>query len=385
MAAGKVSKKTIFFTGLIILIFAAIFGYKIFVNMMISQFMAHFTFPPNTVSVTQSTDETWHPFLTATGNAVAIEGVNITPQVSGIVTQILFQSGQMVKQGDLLLTLDNKEQQGDLASAKAATVLAEINYKRDLKLLETQAISQSMVDTDLANLEEKQGAQVQAEAQLAYREIRAPFSGKLGIRLANLGQFLNAGDTITNIQTVDPIYVDYYLPEQNISQIQVGQPVEVLVTAYPNDVFKGKIQAIDAKVSLDTHSVLVRAEVQNNDPQHQLTPGMFTTVHTLQPEMDHVVTLPLQAVNYTLYGDSVYLIEHHPAIGTGKTAKPASDTVKLIYVTTGQQMGNKVEILSGLKAGETVVLQGQVKLQDGGAVIVESQPKTIENSYDKRY
>ena len=372
---SKISKKTIFFTGLIIFIFAAIFGYKIFINMMITKFMAHFTFPPSAVSVVLAEDQTWKPFLTATGNVVAVQGVSISPQVAGIVAQINFTSGEMVEAGQLLLSLNNTEQQGDLASAKAATDLALINYNRDLKLLKSQAVSQSVVDTDLAALEEAKGAQMQSEAQLGYREIRAPFSGKLGIRLANLGQFLNPGDVITNIQTVDPIYIDYYLPEQDISKIKVNQAVEILSTAFPSKIFQGVIEAIDAQVSLDTHSILVRAEVKNNDENNLLTPGMFVTVHTLLPQRDHVITLPLQAVNYTLYGDSVYLIEPDKSGKSGKSG----NTVKLAYVQTGEQLGNLVEITSGLKAGEQVVLQGQVKLQDGGHVIIEKD----QNAGDK--
>ena len=397
---AKISKKTIFFTALILVIFAGIFGYKIFVNIMIAKFLAHFTFPPSTVSVIKAETQDWAPFLTATGNVVAIEGVNITPQVSGVVTKILFKSGQQVKQGDLLISLDDKEQLGDLASAKAATALAEINYKRDLKLLASGSVSQSSVDTDLATLEEKKGAQTQAEAQLNYRHIQAPFSGTLGIRMINLGQFLNAGDVITNIQTVDPIYVDYYLPEQDISQIHVGQSVQVFVTAFPKKTFTGVIEAIDAKVSQDTHSILIRSEVKNNNPNARLTPGMFTTVHTLLPVLHSVTTLPLQAVNYTLYGESVYAIEPLPApvnisentagikeknnknnknqseakhgSAMGMTGPSPTNVVKLIYVKTGLQMGDRVQVLEGIKPGQTVVLQGQVKLQDGAAVIVEN-------------
>jgi len=380
----KVSKKTVFFTGLIIFIFAGIFGYKIFINMMVSKFMAHFAVPPSTVSVITAEDQTWKPFLTATGNVVAVQGVSISPQVSGIVSSINFTSGQMVQAGQILLTLDSREQEGDLASAKAGTDLALINYNRDVKLLATQAVSQSVVDTDLATLQEKKGAQEQAAAQLGYRQIRAPFSGKLGIRLANLGQFLNPGDVITNIQTVDPIYIDYYLPEQDLSKISINQPVEIFATAFPNKIFKGVIEAIDARVSLDTHSILVRAVVKNNDPQAVLTPGMFITAHTILPEQDHVVTLPLQAINYTLYGDSVYLINTKEPLAVppnpfdkksnkeSKDKAPAAPmyAVKLVYVQTGEQLGNQVEIKSGLSAGQEVVLQGQIKLQDGGHVLI---------------
>lgn len=365
----KISKKTIFFTGLIIFIFAGIFGYKIFVNMMVAKFMAHFSFPASTVSVVQAQDQTWKPFLSATGTVVAVQGVSVSPQVSGIVSSINFTSGQMVKQGQLLLSLDNKEQQGDLTSAKAGTDLALMNYNRDLKLLASQAVSQSVVDTDLATLNEKRGAQQQAEAQLGYRQIRAPFSGKLGIRLANLGQFLNPGDIITNIQTVDPIYIDYNLPEQSLSKIFINQPVEIMTSAFPNKIFAGFIEAIDARVSSDTHSILVRAEVQNNDPEAVLMPGMLITAHTILPVKNHVVTLPLQAINYTLYGDSVYLINN--------------SKVKLAYIQTGEQLGNQVEIISGLKVGQAVVLQGQIKLQDGASVIVDkSDPAALKNNQD---
>lgn len=353
--------------GFIVTIFILIFAAVIGKNIMISRFLAHFSFPAASVTTTQSKTQNWTPYISAVGNAIAVEGVNINPQVGGLVTNINFISGQMVKKGQPLVHLDSRSEQAQLNSAIAAMKLAQINYNRDLKLFGTKAISKSTVDTDKATLDEKKAMVAQTRAQVTYRTIYAPFSGRLGIRTVNLGQYLSPTDTITNLQTIDPIYVDYNLPESDLGKVKLNQDVEVFSNTYPGHIFKGKIRAIDAKVSNQTRSILVRAVIHNNDKNELIYPGMFTTVHTLLPTRKNLVTIPTTAVTYTLYGNSVYLVQHS---GKGKKEKTIA---KLHYVTTGEQQGDDVEVTKGLKSGEKIVLDGQVKLYDGATIKIEKK------------
>lgn len=356
-----------FIVTIFILIFAAIIGK----NIMISRFLANFTFPASSVTTTEAKLQNWTPYISAVGTAIAVEGVNINPQVGGLVTKINFVSGQMVNKGTALVELDARSEEAQLASAIAARKLAQINYDRDLKLFKKGAISQSTVDTDKATLDEKKAMVSQYQAQVAYHTIYAPFSGKLGIRTVNLGQYLSPQDTITNIQTIDPIYVDYNLPESDLGKIKLGQAVQIKTNTYPGYTFKGRIQAIDAKISDETRSILVRAIVKNSNKHELLYPGMFTTVHTMLPVRKNLVTIPNTAVTYTLYGDSVYLVEHTK----DKKTKKDKTIAKLHYITTGRQQGDDIEVKTGLKAGQKIVLDGQVKLFDGASIIVKN-PKS---------
>ena len=278
--------------------------------------------------------------------------------------------------------MDSRSEKAQLNSAIAAMKLAKINYDRDLKLFHKGAVAQSTIDTDKATYDEKKAMVAQYAAAVAYKTIRAPFSGKLGIRTVNVGQYLNTSDNVTNLQTINPIYVDYNLPEQDLSKVHVGQDVDVSASTYKGYKFKGKINAIDARISDSTRSILIRAVVPNDDKDHRLYPGMFTTVHTLLPDQKNLITVPTQAVTTTLYGDSVYFVDSKQV--KGKDGKMTTQQVaKLGYVTVGDALGNRSAITTGLKAGQEIVLDGQVKLYDGATIKVDNSKKQAPSAPSK--
>lgn len=367
--AKRVTKTTVFFTALIILIFVAIFGWNIFKDMMIKKFMASFSFPAATVTVTKAKQENWQPFIESTGSLSAVDGVNISPQASGNIVKIAAQSGAMLKKGDLIIALDTSVEQAELKNAEAAQRLAVINYDRDMKLFKRGAVPASTIDTDKATLEEKAALAEQYRAQIQLKQIRAPFDGKLGINPVNLGEYMNAGTSFTNLQNLSPLYVNYTIPQQDISQIYVGQKVALTSKTYGNKAYTGTITAIDTQVNNDTRSMQVRATIQNTDQKHLLYPGMFVTVHTLLPLQNEVISVPQGAINYTLYGDTVYLVGKAKDPKTGKEQTIA----KQIYVTTGMEQNDSVEITKGLKPGDEIITQGQVKLRNGSPIIIQKK------------
>ncbi len=347
-----------------VIIFALIFGWKAFVNAQVKKYLANFTVPPSKVSVVKSKAVVWQPFIESTGILQALNGVDVTPQTSGLVTGIYFKSGQMVTKGQKLVQIDPREARAQLDNAIAAVKLAEINYHRQLRLYQKDAVSKSSLDTATATLAEDRAKVAQFQAQLSYKTVRAPFSGKIGIKDVDLGQYLNSGNTIANLQTLDPIHVNYYVPEQEISKLYIGQPVELTVGTYPGVTFTGKVMALDSQVSDQTKSIQVQALVPNHNPKALLLPGMFAMVHTLLPKENDLIVVPQTAITYTLYGDSVYVVAYR----TDKKGKREA-YAKLTYVTIGQQRGDEVAITQGLKAGEQVVSEGQVKLQNGAAIV----------------
>lgn len=361
-----------------VIIFAVIFGWKVFVNIQVKKYLANFTMPASEVSVAKAKQVTWQPFIESTGNIQALNGVNVTPQTSGLVTAIYFKSGQMVTKGQKLVQIDPREAKAQLDNAIAAVKLAEIDYHRQLRLYKKAAVSKSTLDTATATLAEDRARVEQYRAQLSYKTIRAPFSGKIGIKDVDLGQYLNSGDTIANLQTLDPIHVNYYVPEQDISKLYIGQPVELTVGTYPGVKFTGKVMALDSQVSDQTKSIEVQALVPNHNPKALLLPGMFAMVHTLLPKQDNLVVVPQTAITYTLYGDSVYVVAYR----TNKKGKREA-YAKLTYVDIGQQRGNLVAITKGLKVGQQVVSEGQVKLQDGATITFNSSKHDKASSAQK--
>lgn len=354
---------------ILFVVFGGLFGWHLFTNYMVGKYMASYQAPPTTVAVVSAETDDWQPYLESAGTLVAKQGVNVSPQVGGMVTAINFDSGEMVKAGDLLVKLDDSVLKQQLAGSIAKVKLDQITYERDLKLLSQNALQQSTADTDLATLQQDQATVAQYEAEIAQTQIRAPFSGRLGIRDVNLGQYLSAGTMITNLQQLDPIFVDYPLPQQALSQIKVGQAVEVTISAYPDQVFKGKIAAINAQIGQDTLSITVRAEIANQDSAHLLLPGMLVTVHTLLPQQNNVITIPQVALDETLYGDSVFVVKSVK----GKDGKPELMATRT-YVTVGEQRADQVAITQGLNVGDQVVTFGQVKIP------TDQAPVTINNN-----
>jgi membrane fusion protein (multidrug efflux system) len=319
--------------------------------------------PPTSVSAVAVSAQRWQPRLEAVGNVQAVQGVLVNNEVAGQVQRILFESGDEVSAGQPLVQLNTEVDQADLDGLKAGLSLARLQLNRNQKLLKDRAVSQGDVDELSAQVTEAL-ADVQAkEALIRKKTIRAPFDGQLGIRRINLGQFLDAGSSIVELEALDPVYVDYALPERRLSEIAVGQPVEVRVSAYPDQVFSGSIQAISPAVNRETRNIQVRALLEN--PDHRLLPGMFAKIATLLPVKDSVLTIPRQAVTFNTYGDSVFLIL--PAEGDDEAGKLQ---VQRRQITTGAVRGQEVEVISGLEVGDRVVSAGQVKLRNGAMVSI---------------
>lgn len=345
----------------VLILFGGVFTYRLITDIKANDALKQYQAPPVVVSAVQATMTTWQPYITSTGTLSAVEGVALSSQVSGQVVAIDFDSGQSVKQG-LLLQLENSAIQGQLETAQAALDIDKLTYARDNQLLKQQATTQEIVDTDAAKVKADEGVVKQYTAQISYTEIRAPFSGQLGIRQVDLGQYLAAGTAVTSLQTVDPIYVDYPLLQQDVTHVRVGQAITVYVGTYHGVKFNGNIQALDSQVQQDTRSRMVRAVIPNADLEHQLIPGMLVSVHTLLPVQQKVLVIPQIALTQTLYGTTVYVIK----------SKQINEKSRLyaqqVYVTVGDQHGSQVAITSGISPGDLIVTDGQVKLSDGATV-----------------
>ncbi|MBK5931542.1 efflux RND transporter periplasmic adaptor subunit [Halochromatium salexigens] len=334
--------------------------------------------PPSTVTATEVQTTRWQPRLQAVGNVQSVQGVVVNNEVAGQVKRILFESGDQVTDGQALVQLDTEVDEAALVGLRASLNLARLQLERNQKLLRDRAVSQGDVDELNARVAESLAQVREKEALIRKKTILAPFDGQLGIRRVNLGQFLDAGSAIVELEAIDPVYVDYALPERQLSEIEVDQRVEVKVNAYPGRVFEGRIQAISPAVNRETRNIQVRALVPN--PDRLLLPGMFAKIETLMAARDAVLTLPRQAITFNTYGDSVFVIEpSDDQQESGQNSKQDSGQasgliVQRRQVKTGAVREQAVEILSGLEAGERVVLAGQVKLRNGASVkVVEDE------------
>jgi membrane fusion protein, multidrug efflux system len=315
--------------------------------------------PAPTVSVSAVRETSWEPTLEAVGTVQAVQGVEVSNQVAGQVEEILFESGATVKAGDVLVRLDVDVDQADLEGLKAAERLAQIKLGRNRALLKDRAVSQGDFDESLALLDQARALVKAKQATIEKKVIRAPFAGQLGIREINLGQFLKEGTSVVPLQALDPVFVDFALPERELSKISVGQGVRLRVGAYPDRTFQGTIHAISPGIDQGTRNVQARAELKN--PDLKLRPGMFARVSALLPTQDRVLTLPREAISFNTYGDSVFVIEEK----AGKTL------VQRRQIQTGAVRGDEVAVRDGLKAGELVVSAGQVKLTNGQEVQIK--------------
>jgi membrane fusion protein, multidrug efflux system len=340
---------------------------------MIKKYLASQGAPPQTVSTMKAVVQEWQPRIEAVGSLRAVNGADLSAQVAGIVAAIHFKSGADVKEGDPLLDLMAADDVAKLQSLQANAALARITYERDLRQFKAQAVSQQTVDADEQNLKSLQAQVTEQQATVNYKFIRAPFAGHLGIRQVDLGQYLSAGTTIVTLQSLDPIFVDFTLPQQQLNQIKPGQSVNITVDTYAGVTFTGEIAAVNSKVDTATRNVQVRATIKN--PDHKLLPGMFATVEITTGTGQSHVTLPQTAIAYNPYGDTVYLVEEHGKNAQGQPALIAHQA----FVTTGSTRGDQVAILTGVKAGDTVVTTGQVKLHNGVPLIVNNSVELPNN------
>ena len=348
-------------------VLGGLFGFKVFVGGKIKEAMAGLASMPQTVSSTTATSSDWQPKIDAVGSLRAVRGADLSLEVPGGVEEITFNSGDEVQEGQLLLRLRNADEVARLKSLEATAQLAQITYDRDVKQLKAQAISQAIVDNDEASLRNAK-AQVDTQKAIVDRKyLRAPFTGKLGLRQIDLGQFLSAGTVIATLQALDPIFVDFLLPQQSVAKLSTGQAVKVKVDAFPNRVFEGKITAINPKIETASRNIQVRATLPNDD--QKLLPGMFATVELETGAAERLVTLPQTAVVYNPYGSVVYMVDDK---GKGPDGKPQL-TARQVFVTTGATRGDQVAITKGVSEGDTVVTSGPLKLRNGAPLAIDNR------------
>ncbi len=315
--------------------------------------------PPATVAVAAVEQSHWQPYLEAVGSLVATREVSVSLEIAGQVREILFESGAGVSAGDLLLQLDDSVDKAELKGLLAERRLAQLEFARAEKLLTDKLASQSNYDQAQARLQSADARLDAKRALVAKKAIRAPFTGMLGIRQVNIGQYLEPGAQIVSLQQLDPVYVDYALPERYISMVALGQAIRIKVKAFPAEQFTGRISAIDPRVDRNTRSARIRATLAN--PGLQLRPGMFAEVQTLLPERDNVLTVPQTAITYNPYGDTVFVVQE----------KNSELVVENRQIQTGSVRDGRVEITAGLSAGERVVSAGQLKLRNGQQVVLD--------------
>ncbi|NOQ90471.1 MAG: efflux RND transporter periplasmic adaptor subunit [Gammaproteobacteria bacterium] len=322
--------------------------------------------PPETVTAMLVEDTQWEQTILATATVTAVQGVNVSAETGGRVTKIAFQSGAMVKAGNVLIQLDTASEDAQLASAKASAALAKANLTRVRKLSKQNLTSQDALDSAEAKVKETVAQAHNVRAMIAKKTIRAPFSGHLGLRQVNLGQILREGDAIVSLHTLDPIYVDFSIPQKSLLRLTPGLKVRVTVDAAPGETFTGKILATNPDVDPATRSVRVRAKIAN--PDEMLRTGMFANASVVMPDKQTVLPIAATAVAYATFGDSVFVVEEQKSEQSGEIEL----VLRQQFVQLGQRRGDFVDVIDGLKSGETVVTSGVFKLRSGMKVIIDN-------------
>ncbi len=340
------------------LLFGGIFGWKYFNG---QQNTGARSMPSTVVSTQIVRQESWQPSLPAVGSISPIRGVVISSELAGVVRAMHFDSGQLVDADDLLVQFDDEVDVAEALALDAERKLAESTRDRLQKIVASNLGSKSDLDEAQAQVDSTRARVAAKQATIRKKSVRAPFAGELGIRRINPGQYLAAGDPIIDLVDLDPIYAEFTLPERFLSEIAVGQEVEVTVAAWPDQEFPGKISAISPNIERSSRSVPVRAILQN--PDRRLHPGMFAEVNAKLPQRENILTIPERAISYNPYGNSVFIV----------VTDQDNKTVKRVQINTGNVTDGRVEILSGLEAGAEVVTDGHHKLRNG-------QPVTVDNS-----
>ena len=363
---------------LLALLVAALVGFNAFRSRMIAQFFANNKPPPVNVSVVEAKKEVVPNLLTAVGGLAAVHQVDVTSDVSGRITDIMFTAGSHVSAGTPLIQLFDAPDQGDLSNFKAQATVAQLQLDRAKQLAARQFGPQSTVDQAQATYDQALAGIAKTQAIISQKLVRAPFDGELGMRHVELGQYLTAGTQVVTLTDLSELYANVTVPEKDSAQLKVGQLVRVAVDAYPGRSFEGKITTIEPQVATETRNIRVQATIAN--PDHILKPGMFATATVVLPDKPPVITVAETAVDYTLYGDSVFLITEKKG-DDGKTSLTAVRT----FVQSGNRVDGRTEILRGLNAGDRVVAVGQLKLQSGAAVVISTDPPPPVPAQPPRY
>lgn len=400
----------------LVIVFGGIIGFNLFKSFMIKRFFASFEMPPASVSSVKAVKKNWQPYLASVGNFVATNGVDINAEVSGNVVKIHFESGQYLDVDSPLVDLDDRVEQATLKFNQAGLALKKLDYRRQVDLFKRGATSSAAVDEATASLQQAEANVERTLAEIRKKHILAPFSGQIGLRQVNLGQYLTPGQTtIVSLQALDPLYLEFSLPEQLIKSVHLNQKLQFSVEGFNNRLFEAKITAINSKIDTNTHNIKVQATLANcpaaalsNNEQKKTNlvrfkqqknggkilvscnselnkanhisqfafiPGMFASLRIEQPSISNVIVLPSTAISYSLYGNSVFVIEKD-----AKKDKEGKEIlrVKRVFVSTGEQEGNYTIIKKGLTVGQEVVSSGELKLQNGSRVVVNNSVKLID-------
>jgi membrane fusion protein (multidrug efflux system) len=346
---------------------ALLVGFNSFKNYMMAKARAQNASPPQTVSTMIAEYSEWQPEVASVGNMRAFRGVDVTTEVAGLVRTLNFKSGEDARSGAVLVELNADSDIAQLHALQAAADLSETTYKRDKVQFEAQAISQATLDADAADLKNRR-AQAEAQAALvAKKTLRAPFAGRLGITTLNPGQYLNPGDKVVTLQAIDPILVDFRVPQRELARIATGQAVDLTTDAFPGEVFPGKVTAIDPRVDTASRNFQVEASVVNTD--RRLLPGMFARVAVLSGKKQRYLTLPQTAITYNPYGATVFVAV--------KSKDGKSLVAQQVFVSVGATRGDQAAVITGIKEGDQVVTSGQLKLKNG-------TPLQVDNSVEPK-
>jgi membrane fusion protein (multidrug efflux system) len=370
-------KKRMILTVAAMAVFLTLIGtLKVFqIRAAIAQY-ASFQPPPEAVTTAVAKSESWPSSLEAVGSVVAVQGVTVSADLPGIVEKIAFDSGATVRKGDLLVQLDTRQERAQLAAAEAERRLAELNLRRAAPLREKGIVAQSELDKDQAEMQQAEARENEIRAAIERKTIRAPFSGRLGIRQVNLGQYLDAGSPVVPLQTLDPIYVVFSVPQQDVGKLHHGDLLEVEASGLPGHLLAGRITAIDSVADIATRNVQVQATFDN--PEAVLRSGMFVNVHVQLGEGPAIVSLPASSIKYAPYGDSVFVVADLEG-KNGETYRGVREQI----VKLGASRGDQVAVLSGLSGGEEVVTSGVFKLRPGAAVAVDNSVQPGDNPAPK--
>lgn len=349
------------------LLFGGIFGFQIFKMQMIKKSMASQQIPPSTVSTIKATIQPWQPELKAVSTLRAVRGVDVTTEITGLVRSVHFKSGETVRAGQILVRLNADSDLAQLHASEAAAELAETVFERDKKQFAVKAVSQAVLDADQADMKSKRAIVAEQAANVAKKTIRAPFAGRLGITTVNPGQYLNPGEKIVTLQFLENLYADFFLPQQELAHVSLGQKVVVTSDSFPGRTFSGKITSINPKVDPETRNFQIEASIAN--PGQILLPGMFASVQVQAGEVKKYLTVPQTAVAFNPYGETVFLVQEGEKGPDGKPGLIA----KQVFVTTGATRGDQIAILKGVKEGDTVVSAGQLKLKNGSPVVINNR------------
>jgi membrane fusion protein, multidrug efflux system len=340
---------------------------------MIKRFILQAPPPPSLVAVTTADVETWAPRLPAIGTLRAVQEIDIAPQIGGAIVSARVESGQDVEEGERLFEIDNSVEQADLKNNLAVLKNAELALERQRLLSEHGNTAKANFDAAEAARDSAAAAVEKVRAIIAQKKLTAPFAGRVGIRKLDLGQYVSPGMSLITLQQLDPIFVDFPVPEKSLDLLKPGETIEVEVDAYPSQIFRGVIKTVDARVAQESRNVWVRGELDNKN--RRLLPGMFANVSVIAGASQKVVTLPRTAVTYSLYGESVFVVKPDlPAAGGAQAAQAASDSemkVERRAVRTGEMRADRIAIAEGIEPGDIIVSEGQLKLQPGSRVRID--------------